>query len=222
MDKSTRYLGIAAIVISLLGGGYLYYSGTREVSMEDALRISENYLASVGDSDLEIDEIMEFEQNYYVVFKEESTGMGAFEMLVDKNTGQIIPEYGSNMMWNLKYGHGGMMSGPGGMMGGFGGMMSGPSGMTGGNYGSMVGGYIPEEYSDDPIGEAEAIELAQGFLDVRYNGAEADDPHPFYGYYTIHTTMDGEIFGMLSVNAFSGQVWYHSWHGDYVGMTEIH
>ncbi len=222
MENSTKYLGIAAIVISLLGGGYLYYTGTRGVSMEGIVSISEDYLASVGDSDLEVGEIMEFKQNYYVVFNEESTGMGAFEMLVDKNSGQIFPEYGPNMMWNLKYGSGGMMSGRGGMMGGFGGMMSGPGGMTGTDYGSMMGGYIPQEYSDEPIGEAEAMELAQGFLDVRYSGAEADDPHPFYGYYTIHTTMDGEIFGMLSVNAFSGQVWYHSWHGDFVGMTESH
>ncbi len=215
MENSTRYIGIAAIVISLIGGGYLYYTGTRGVSMEDVLSISEDYLASVGDPDLEVGEIMEFRQNYYVVFNEESTGMGAFEMLVDKNSGQIFPEYGPNMMWNLKYGSGGMMSGRGGMMGGFG-------GMTGTDYGDMMGGYIPEEYSDEPISEARAMELAQGFLDVRYSGAEADDPHPFYGYYTIHTTMDGEIFGMLSVNAFSGQVWYHSWHGDFVGMTETH
>ncbi len=100
--------------------------------------------------------------------------------------------------------------------------MGGFGGMTGTDYGDMMGGYIPEEYSDEPISEARAMELAQGFLDVRYSGAEADDPHPFYGYYTIHTTMDGEIFGMLSVNAFSGQVWYHSWHGDFVGMTEGH
>lgn len=207
MANTTRYVGIAAIIISLIGGGYIYITGSRGVSMDDALRISENYLASVGDPDLEIEEIMEFELNYYVVFGEESTGMGAFEMLVDKTSGKIFPEYGPNMMWNLKYGHGGLMSGPGGMMGGM---------------GSMMGGYTTGEYSDDPISEAEAIEYAQGFLDVTYNGAEADDPHPFYGYYTLHTTMDGEIFGMLSVNVFTGQVWYHSWHGDYVGMTETH
>jgi uncharacterized membrane protein len=47
-------------------------------------------------------------------------------MLIDKNTGQIFPEYGPNMMWNLKYGHGGMMTGPGGMMGP---MISGWGGM---------------------------------------------------------------------------------------------
>jgi hypothetical protein len=29
---------------------------------------------------------------------------GAMELLVDKSSGAIFPEYGPNMMWNLKYG----------------------------------------------------------------------------------------------------------------------
>jgi hypothetical protein len=44
---------------------------------------------------------------------------------------------------------------------------------------------------------------------------------PFYGYYTIHTLRDGEIEGMLSVHGESGQVWYHTWHGDFVQMVEM-
>jgi hypothetical protein len=129
------------------------------------------------------------------------------EMLIDRTTGRIFPEYGPNMMWNLKYGHGGMMTGPGGMMGGFGGMM---------------GGYYSEGYLDDPMGAEEAMGIAQKFLDTAYPGAEVDDPHRFYGYYTIHSTRDGEIFGMLSVNAFTGQVWYHNWHGEYISSIESH
>jgi hypothetical protein len=42
----------------------------------------------------------------------------------------------------------------------------------------------------------------------------------FYGYYTFHTLRDGEIEGMVSVHGSSGRVWYHSWHGDFVGMAE--
>lgn len=30
----------------------------------------------------------------------------------------------------------------------------------------------------------------------------------------------GIIFGMPSVNAYSGQVWYHNWHGALVQITE--
>ena len=200
MDKTVRYTAIAAIVIGVLGVGYLFYTSSLGISMARAQTISENYLDSVGASDLEIDEIMEFEYNYYVVYSEESTGIGAMEMLIDKTTGRIFPEYGPNMMWNLKYGHGGMMTGSG----------------------SMMGGYYSEGYSDVPIGSDETIEMAQKFLDISYPGAEADDPHPFYGYYTLHTMMDGEIFGMLSVNAFTGQVWYHNWHGEYINSIESH
>ena len=52
---------------------------------------------------------MEFEQNFYVIYYEKSTVVGAFEMFIGKGTGCIFPEYGPNMMWNTKYGHGGMM-----------------------------------------------------------------------------------------------------------------
>jgi hypothetical protein len=62
-------------------------------------------LDSLHDADLTIAVIMEFEQIFYVVYFEESTGIGAFEMLIEKNTGRIFPEYGPNMMWNTKYGH---------------------------------------------------------------------------------------------------------------------
>ncbi len=58
MDKTVRYAAIAAIVIGVLGVGYLYYTGTQGIPMAKALSISENYLGSVGTSDLEIDEIM--------------------------------------------------------------------------------------------------------------------------------------------------------------------
>ncbi len=67
-----------------------------------------------------------------------------------------------------------------------------------------------------------AIQQAQKFLDTTYPGSKADDLHPFYGYYTLHTTREGEIFGMLSVNQYTGVVWYHNWHGDYIRSLEAH
>lgn len=204
MNNTIRYAAIAMIIVSILGAGYVLYLQIQGVSIERAEEISENYLDSIQTADLEISEIMEFEYNFYVIYSEHETGMGAFEMLIDKNTGQIFPEYGPNMMWNLKYGHGGMMSGPGGMMGS----------------GGMMGGYYPS--GSESLSEQEALEIAQDFLDEVYPGAEADDPHPFYGYYTIHTTRDGNVFGMLSVNTFSGAVWYHNWHGDYIQSIEMH
>jgi len=47
-----------------------------------------------------------------------------------------------------------------------------------------------------------------------------ETPDSFPGYYTLHITKDGQISGMLSVNAFTGQVWYHTWHGTFVASSE--
>jgi len=62
--------------------------------MDDAFSINERYLTSLNSPDLAIGEIMEFEQNFYVIYYEKSTGIGAFEMIMDKGTGRIFPEYG--------------------------------------------------------------------------------------------------------------------------------
>lgn len=75
-----------------------------------------------------------------------------------------------------------------------------------------------------PIDEEKATRLAKRYL-AKANIEEyvSDDIEKFYGYYTIHTlTEDGDIAGMLSVNGFSGQVWYHSWHGIFIDMIEEH
>jgi hypothetical protein len=42
----------------------------------------------------------------------------------------------------------------------------------------------------------------------------------FPGYYTVHITKAGQISGMLSVNAYTGQVWFHTWHGTFVSSSE--
>ena len=69
---------------------------------------------------------------------------------------------------------------------------------------------------------AEAEELAQGWLDVNLPGRTAGEADEFYGYYTLHYLKDGEIEGMLSVHGSSGDVWFHSWHGDFVAMSGGH
>jgi hypothetical protein len=199
METNRGRLAFLLIVIGAVGIIYLGFFTLTTYNLARAEEVAEDYLESLDSPDIAIDEIMEFEQNFYVVYYEESTGIGAFEMLIDKESGRIFPEYGPNMMWNTKYGHGGMMGGSGGMMGGFTRLPSG-----------------------DDVDEEEALQIAQGFLDEVYPGSEADDPHPFYGYYTIHTIKDGEIFGMLSVNTYDGAVWYHNWHGEYIQSLESH
>ncbi|UCB42576.1 MAG: hypothetical protein JSV77_08990 [Dehalococcoidales bacterium] len=160
--------------------------------MEQAIEIVEDYLKDRGESALEIEEIMEFEYNFYVDFSERETGIHAFEALIDPYTGDMYPEPGPNMMWNTRYG---MMSG----------MMWGNRGAT-------------EEMT---VSEEQAIKLAQEFINGYLPGGKVEDAERFYGYYTLHVLKDGEIYGMLSVNGYTGQVWYHSWHGRFLGMKEF-
>lgn len=169
-------------------------------AIDQAIAVAQNYLTSLGNPDLVLAEIMEFTNHFYAVVKEESTGIGAFEILIDRYSGAVHPEPGPNMMWNTKYGH---MSGWGHM-------------------GGMMGGYIQESTAKMPIGSEEARVYAQGFLDSYMPGLSvADDVDTFYGYYTIHVLGGDQIFGMLSVNGYTGQVWYHSWHGQFLGMREL-
>ena len=56
--------------------------------------------------------------------------------------------------------------------------------------------------------------------EVVEEGLTVGAPETFPGYYTMHTLRDGEIEGMLSVNAVTGEVWGHSWHGAFVAMSE--
>jgi hypothetical protein len=188
VTRKTLILGIGSLIFLGIVGAVVFSSyAPQAYTIGEASRITERYLTSLNVPDLAIGEIMEFSENFYVIFNEPSTGMGAFEMLIDKTTGRIFPEYGPNMMWNLKYGHGGMM-----------------------------GGWNQSTSGDMPIDGATAVVKAQEFLTQDYPGTVADDPHPFYGYYTIHVTQDEEIHGMLSVNGYEGTVWYHNWHGSHI------
>ncbi len=175
-----------------IGPGGPYRSGGQRISMNQAIEIVGNYLRSRGESDLDATEIMEFEYNFYVIFTENSTDIHAFEALIDPYTGDMYPEPGPNMMWNTKYG---MMSGM---------MWSIPA--------------LPGEMSVD---EETARQYAEKFIDSYLVGGEVEEPDRFYGYYTLHILKNGEIYGMLSVNGYIGQVWYHSWHGRFLGMEEL-
>jgi hypothetical protein len=172
------------------------------LTLDQAGEAVEQYLAANGNPDLAVAEVMEFTQNFYAEVEEQSTGIHAFELLIDPYTGAVYPEPGPNMMWNTKYGH----------MGGMGGYMSG------------MGGYaFRQPTADMPVSAQQAREYTQAYLDSYLPGTTvADEADPFYGYYTLHTLQDGQVTGMLSVNGFSGQVWYHSWHGDFIGMTSGH
>ena len=51
-----------------------------------------------------VKQVEAYTNNFYVQVSEKSTGTDAFELLMNKYTGNIYPELGPNMMWNTKYG----------------------------------------------------------------------------------------------------------------------
>jgi hypothetical protein len=166
-------------------------------SLDEAVTAIQEYVERLGYTGLEVTEVMEFGRNYYAIVAEEDTGIGAMELLLDKNSGAVGPEPGPNMMWNANYS---------------------PMGRSGGMMG-MMGSYASDEMTLSP---QEAQEVAQRWLDANLPGRTAGDADAFYGYYTLHFLKDGQIDGMLSVHGSSGDVWYHSWHGDFVSMVEGH
>ena len=70
------------------------------------------------------------------------------------------------------------------------------------------------------VSTAEATNVAQRWLDRQGTGLAAGDADEFPGYYILHTLRDGKPVGMLSVNAYTGAVWDHTWHGTFVTMSE--
>jgi len=192
-------------------GGSTYGSTTsaEPLSVDQATQAVEGYLKNYNDPNLKLAEIMIFDNNAYARIVEKDTGIGAMELLVDPSTLAVYPEYGANRMWNLKYGH---MSGYGAM----------------GPRGGMMGAYSDySNYSDYSantemtVSAEQALKDAQVFLNEQFPGTTtAKDADPFYGYYTIDILKDGKPTGMLSVNGFSGEVLYHSWHGTFIEMSE--
>lgn len=140
----------------MMGPGAPYQSGGQRLTMEQAIQIVEDYLNRRGDSDLSVDEIMEFEYNFYVEFFEKSTGIHSFEALIDPYTGDMYPEPGHNMMWNTKYG---MMSG----------MMWG----------------VPSSLGEMTVDEDMARKYAQDFINSYLPGGTVEEADRFYGYYSF-------------------------------------
>jgi hypothetical protein len=196
-------LGVASACNGVTGGsmggmmGGLFNGGSQNIGIDRAVTIAQGVAGSYSGGGLTVDELMEFTNNYYASVREKSTGVGAFEILIDKSSGNVMQEPPS-MMWNTRYGMmpGGMM---GGMMGGAGFGNSGPTNVT----------------SD------QARQIAQRWLDANQQGDTANAPDAFYGYFTVDFQSGGKLAGMLSINGYSGQVWYHTWHGSFIQVKDF-
>ena len=173
--------------------------GNDTITLDQAAESARQYLNVSGNQDLELTEVMEFSNNFYAEVKEQSAGTHAFELLIDRYTGEVFPEPGPNMMWNTRYGH-----------------------MAGAHISGMMGGLGGQQAETMSVTPEQALDIAQQWLDKFLPGtSSAEQAEAFYGYFTIHVMKEGLVYGMLSVNGYTGDVWYHTWHGDFIGMKEL-
>ncbi len=177
----------------MMGGGRGYNPQATPISMDQAVESAQRFVGAYYGGRLVVAEGMEFAWNFYAEVEERDTGIHATELLIDKYTGRVSPEIGPNMMWNSKYGP-----------------------MRG-----MMGNYGGTPTADMPVTPEQARERAQQFLNGNSPGLAVAEADTFYGYYTLHTLANGQLEGMLSVNGYTGAVWYHSWHGPFIGMKEL-
>jgi hypothetical protein len=176
----------------MMGGSNQSNPHGKTLTVAQAQQRVQRYITQYGNTNLAIDEVMELQKNFYAIVKDRSTGHGAFEVLVNKVTGTVFPEYGPAMMWNTTYG--------------------------------MMGHIMGYQQPSGPmtISSAQATRLARQWLQRNQPGATTEAPDQFPGYDTLHILKNGRVTGMLSVNGYSGQVWYHTWHGAFIRMKDLH
>jgi hypothetical protein len=96
----------------------------------------------------------------------------------------------------------------------------GPNMMWNRKYGHM--GILRNKSGENPITLEEARQFAQKALDSNIPGAIVEpNGFDFYGYYTFDYKVNDVIAGMLSVNGFNGQHWFHTWHGTFIEDKEV-
>ena len=179
----------------MMGGfGYGYAPNAKPIALDQAVANAQNYVASFDNADLKLVEVEEYAWNFYGVVQEKSTGTNAFQIIVNKYTGAVYPEMGPNMMWNEKY-----------------------SPMT-----WMVGGWFNQPAGKMTVMMDQARANAAQYLKTYLPNTTVEDKgDTFYGYYNFDVLQNGKTYGMLSVNGYTGAVWYHTWHGDYVATKEL-
>jgi len=65
-----------------------------------------------------------------------------------------------------------------------------------------------------------ATAIATAWLQANAAGQTVGMTDVFPGHYTMDTVSGGNTVGMLSVNATTGAVWYHTWHGTFIAKED--
>jgi hypothetical protein len=81
-------------------------------------------------------------------------------------------------------------------------------------------GMHPPRPTSETISAEQAKTVADQWLQINRPGEHAGGADAFPGYYTLHTLRGDQVVGMLSVNAATGAVWPHTWHGRFIAMAD--
>lgn len=231
-------MSIAPSIIPL--SGPTNNSGSPLKSAQVISRVSD-FIDELNNQDLEIGVLNENSNNFYVAIQEKSTGVYAFDLLVDKMTGAIYAEPGPNMMWNAKYGfmsllgrtmtsnqfnmqsNPSMMGSMGAMSPNMGGGMNGMSSVQADNMNAQNNmSFMMSQIAHIQINPfastmmfvtpQNAQQIAQQFLDTNLQGQTVEKIRMYYGYYTVDVSINGQNLSNLAINGYTGQAWYKTWH----------
>jgi len=70
------------------------------------------------------------------------------------------------------------------------------------------------------VDATKARAIATTWLAANRAGTSLASIDGYPGYFTLDLKRNGALSGMMSVNAFTGAVWYHTWHGAFIAMED--
>jgi hypothetical protein len=177
------------------GYGYgtapIYGTTTTPLTISQAVTAANEYLTSLNNPNLAIANVQEYAVNFRFTLYEKSTGIGAYELIINKYTGYVYPGMGPSVTWNTKYG-----------------IING-----------VLTVYNATATATMPVTATQAQTFAQQYLSTVMPATTVGNTTPFYGYYNVEVLSGGNMYGTLSVNGYTGQIWYQAWHGSFIQET---
>lgn len=169
----------------------------QRMTIDQVEELVKDYLRDLDDSNIQVEEIIEFANDFYVRFSEKDTGINAFVALVDPYTGRMYAGHHPDKFWNTKY--------------------------RGESYRESRGRPESIDWPSGPmtITEEQAWSNAQRAILGYIPEGEIGSVEPFYGYYTIPILQQGNVVGLVSINGYTGTVCYEACHGSVLGRVEL-
>ena len=166
-------------------------TSTTPLTISQAVAAANEYLTSLNNPNLAIANVQEYTVNFRFSLYEKSTGIGTYEMTINKYTGYVYPGMGPSVTWNTKYG-----------------IING-----------VLTIYNATATTTMPVTATQAQTFAQQYLSTVMPATTVGNTTPFYGYYNVEVLSGGNTYGILSVNGYTGQIWYQAWHGSFIQET---